>query len=196
MTDKTISFLNSIHFPTSDVSELMAGQSSLEASNPDLVAAASPKAEAYATIFGEAARIGGAEKERRRFQSIGRNLGRLVYWRDAWDDRAEDEERGRFNPLKNSDPKELPQRFGEAMVSLNGVAALSGHFQRTISEIIASTSSRHRQLIPSAMMIRPDRNQNSGQEAKKEKDGWCSRCCDNFHCCAVDSCCEGGSCCD
>jgi hypothetical protein len=82
-------------------------------------------------------------------------LGRLVYWRDAWDDRAEDEERGRFNPLKNSDPEELPHRFGKAMVSLNGVAALPGHFQRTISEIITSTSSRHRQLIPSAMMIRP-----------------------------------------
>ena len=196
MTDKAVSFLNSMRFPTSEVSGLLAGQAALEAGKPDLITAASPTAEAYGTIFGEAARIGGAEKERSRFRSIGRNLGRLVYWRDAWDDRAEDEERGRFNPLKNSDPEELPHRFGKAMVSLNGVAALPSHFQRTISEIITSTSSRHRQLIPSAMMIRPDRNQNSDQEAKKEKDGWCSRCCDNLHCCAVDSCCEGVSCCD
>ncbi len=195
MTDKAVSFLNSIRFPTSEISDLMTGQSALEARRPDLVTAASPTAEAYGTIFGEAARIGGAGKEQSRFQSIGRSLGRLIYWRDAWDDRAADKERGRFNPLEKADPEELPQRFGEAMIVLDGGASLPGRFQGTIGEILASTSSRHRELIPDAMMRRT-KEKRSKKKIEHEKDNWCSSCCHNFDCCITESCCVGISCCD
>ena len=115
MTDKAAAFLNSILFPTSDVAELMASQADLETRRPDLMTAASPASDAYGIIFGEAARLAGAAKEQSRFQKIRQTLGRLVYWRDAWDDRESDKQRGRFNPLKKTDPEELPQRWTGCM---------------------------------------------------------------------------------
>lgn len=186
LSDRAISFLNSVRFPTSDVVAMMEEQSVIESRKPDLVTAASPTAEAYGTIFGEAARLANSPGQQSTLRSLGRNLGRLIYWKDAYDDREDDARKGRFNPLENSDKEEFESRFSSAFAEFSTVSALPGTFQPAVRDILSSTIGIHSPLIPDiAMAWAPDAPKN---KQKKKKDRWWDHCC---HC----DCCPGSSCC-
>ena len=195
MSDRAISFLNSTSFPTADVITMMEEQSAIEASQPDLLTAASPTSEAYGTIFRHAATLADAPHQQSKLQSLGQNLGRLIYWQDAHQDRAEDAKRGRFNPLEKADEGEFDHHFTTALTEFHQVTTLPGSFQPTIREIISSTLAKHQALIPAGaipILENPDVNQRTG---KKKKDRWWDRCCDCSDCCHCPT--SGtGSCCD
>lgn len=195
LTDRAISFLNSVAFPTAEVVTMMEEQSAIEARSPDLLTAASPTAGAYGTIFGEAARLAGAPGKQSQLKSIGRNLGRLIYWRDAWDDREEDAQRGRFNPLVRSDPDEFQHHVGQSISKLAQAPSLCGNFQNVIREVFSSTLGRHKDFIP-ATAIAQLNGQNTApvKTVPPKKDNFCSRCCDSIICCDLGGdavCCLG-----
>lgn len=184
LTDRAISFLNSVRFPTADVVAMMEEQSVIESQRPDLITAATPTAEAYGTIFSEAARLADAPDHQSTLQTLGKNLGRLIYWKDAHDDREDDARQGRFNPLENSDEEEFKSRFNSAFMEFSAVSSLTGSFQPTIRDILTSTIGIHRPLIPEiAMAWAPD----APRKKEKKKDRWWDQCC---HC----DCCPGNSC--
>lgn len=76
-------------------------QEDIEASDP--MRAEHPVAEAYGTITSHLADLLCIADQRMVLHRVGASLGSLVYWRDAWQDRREDEARGRFNPFQTQD---------------------------------------------------------------------------------------------
>ncbi len=184
LTDRAISFLNSVAFPTAEVVAMMEEQSAIESRSPDLLTAASPTAGAYGTIFSEAARLAGAPEKQGKLRSIGQSLGRLIYWRDAWDDREEDEQRGRFNPLVKGDPEEFRHHVGQSFAQLSEVQSVPGTFQNPIREVFSSTLGRHKDFIPATALAQlGGQKPPSKKKIEGEKDNPCSRCCDHLICC-------------
>ena len=203
LTDRAISFLNSVRFPTSDVVSMMEEQSAIETRSPDLMTAASPTAGAYGTIFSEAARLAEAPEKQDPLRTIGENLGRLIYWRDAWDDRDEDAKRGRFNPLEKSDPDEFHHHVGQSFEHLAKARSIPGSFQTSIREILSSTLGRHKNFIPAETLAQlAGQRSDSGDQSNPKKESCTRSCCDNLVCCdcgGETACClgcEGISCCN
>jgi hypothetical protein len=189
MTDRAISFLNSVRFPTAEVVEMMAEQSAIESSRPDLLTAASPTAAAYGTIFGEAARLAGAPRERGRLEKMGQNLGRLIYWKDAYDDRKEDAQKGRFNPLERAEEGEFESHFSDAFTNFQEITSLPGTFQITVGEVCSSTAAKHQGLMPDVLFSGPKE-----PKPRRERDRSKKSFCDRY--CPCDCCHCGNSACD
>ncbi|MFT6863580.1 MAG: hypothetical protein ACJAVK_002141 [Akkermansiaceae bacterium] len=183
---------------------MMEEQAVIESRSPDLLTAASPTAGAYGTIFGEGARLAGVPPEKQgQLRSIGQSLGRLLCWRDAWDDREDDEQRGRFNPLEKCDPDEFRHHVGQSFAALAEVQTVTGIFQDPILEISSSTLGRHRDFIPATTLAQLGGHiPNSKKKIEHEKEKRCGKCCDNLICCdfggAAICClgCESISCCN
>lgn len=198
MKDRAISFLNTVHFPTAEVMEAMHAQEAVERGNPDLMTAAEPTAHAYGKIFQHAALISGEPSS--GYGKMGEKLGRLIYWRDAFDDQKEDLARGRFNPLQRSSEEELREAFAgtteEFCSEVNASPML--RFQDLISQVLATTMQKHRQLLPAGMManvpVQQD-HERAEKERNRQKKG--TTCCEKDWCCCPDTacCCSEGLAC-
>ncbi|YCM42350.1 DUF5685 family protein [Verrucomicrobiaceae bacterium 227] len=198
MTDRATSFLNTIRFPTSDVVEMMSAQSAIEQRKPDLLEAAAPTAMAYGTIFQHAAGIGGAPSQGNHLQALGENLGRLIYWKDAHDDRQQDAQRGRFNPLELSAPGEFDERFSKATTRFHHLAAeTSGTFREVINDILSSTLARHQSVLPAGLVAQLGQSSSKPKKEKKKKNDrenkWWEHCCDIDCCRCPGSCSKSGN---
>jgi hypothetical protein len=199
MTDKATSFLNTIRFPTSDVVEMMRAQSTIEQRRPDLLEAAAPTAMAYGTIFHHAARIAGNPSQAIRFQAIGEHLGKLIYWKDAHDDRWQDAQRGRFNPLENTAPGDFEKHFSESTARFHQLASgISGSFRNVIGGTLSSTMARHQSLLSAGLIAQLGETPSKPKKKKKDKgDKWWEHCCDIDCChCPSSKSGKGRGCCD
>lgn len=197
MTDRAISFLNSIRFPTAEVIEMMDEQSAIEDAQPDLLSAASPTSQAYGTIFGHAALLADAPDQKNKLQSLGQNLGRLIYWQDAHQDRSEDAKRGRFNPLEKADPEEFQHHFTSALTNFHQVVNLTGSFQETVHQVLSSTLAKHQTLVPAGAFSQLENPPaKKPRKRKKRKDQWWHNCCNCSDCCLPCPSPKKGGCCD
>lgn len=194
MTDRATSFLNTIRFPTSDVVEMMREQSAIEQRKPDLLDAAAPTAMAYGTIFGHAAQLAGVPAQRHALQAMGEDLGRLIYWKDAHDDRRDDHLRNRFNPLETSAPGEFEKHFSGAAARFHQLASsASGSHPDMIQGILSSTLARHQTVIPAGIIAQLGGSTEKPRKKKKEKDNkWWEHCCDVDCCRCPGSCSKSG----
>jgi len=197
MTDRAISFLNSVRFPTAEVVEMMAQQFALEARRPDLLTAASPTAAAYGTIFEQGARLAEAPHEQNRLKKLGENLGRLIYWKDAHDDRLDDAQKGRFNPLENAEKGEFENHFTEALSHFQNVATLPGSFQETVRQVLATTNTKHQSLVPDLVLSTTDAAPKKKMKDTRKKESCWERCSNRCDCCPTPGCSScGDSLCD
>lgn len=109
---RAVALLNASSFPTAMVSDALAQQSRIEEEEPQR--ADEPTAQAFGTITSHLASLLDLPTQRDRLETVGRSLGALVYWRDAWDDREEDARRGRFNPFQRVDSALIRERVTSA----------------------------------------------------------------------------------
>lgn len=201
MTDQAISLLNTLRFPTAEVVELMRAQNVIEKEKPNLMMATGPTETAYGTIFSHAAQLADSPGDQQRYESLGKNLGRLVYWKDAHDDLAEDNKRGRFNPLTRTDPEEFHHRFAQAAFDLESQARDSRltSLQPVINQILSGTLARHGSLLTAGDLSLEQKERLAALKLEEEKkgkkeQGRCQNCCDNLICCEVGGeglCCLG-----
>ena len=61
---------------------------------------ANPTSDAFGDLFAALPRLLGAAKQERLFSELGRDFGRAMLWFDCACDSKDDEDRGRFNPIK------------------------------------------------------------------------------------------------
>ena len=198
MTDRAVGFLNTVGFPTAGVMDVLAGQEKMERGGGDLHESASATGLAYGEIFGFGGKLfGGNEGSLRR---AGESLGRLIYWRDAWDDYEDDVARGRFNPLTSHSRDEMRAAAGGEAVALREGIQETGlrSFSDMVQGVISSTFWRHEDLIPmAAVNTAEEQEERRNRQARKEEQrrrepcGFCDRCscCD----CSCPSCSRSGS---
>lgn len=187
--DRAVATLNSTSFPTARVLDALDRQEDIEASDP--MRADHPVAEAYGTITSHLADLLGIPDQRMVLQRVGASLGSLVYWRDAWQDRREDEVRGRFNPFQTQDHGMIRGR----------IASLWRDFASSLNEL---SFARHADLIGQIQISTgharepflqlqtngevPEKSDRKRRKKKKEsEDSW-------WHSCDCCSCCDCGSC--
>ncbi len=201
--DQAISFLNTIRFPTREVEEAMLGQSALEKRRPNLLESASLTAHAYGKIFEHLATLAQVKTAGDTLRKTGQSLGRLIYWRDAYDDLSKDRVKNRFNPLQTSSQDELTSLFSTSAISfshtLNDSSFLRLHQLR--SGILSTTFHRHRALLTSdalaeAPVLQDPKLVKKEKKRRKKNDNFCSRHCDCSDCCCSFDCCGGCASCD
>ncbi len=182
---------------------LLQQQSLIEKGKPDLANAAFPTSQSYALIFQHLGSI--TQSTSSGLAEIGGELGKLIYWRDAFDDIEADRKAGKFNPLTYTPTAELESNARDAMEKLTN--ALSNlRVKRNydlISQISPSTAHKHRDFLGYSY------EEEDHKERKRRK--WCENadcCSDPFYCIEdCDSCCTKssrpsggqcgrGSCCD
>jgi len=191
-----IGFLNSVDFPTQKVIHSLDSQADIERSKPTIQEAAAPTAKAYECIFGHLGRLTNSSSE--SLGQIGASLGKLIYWRDAYDDLDQDNKQGRFNILQTTSLDDLRRHAMEAANQFQTTLQQLSfqHHGDTVQLISTSTFSKHRELLSNNSSVETD-----GKERKKDR--FCSEFCDNCFCdacCSVPdvSCCDSSSdgCCD
>ena len=198
--DRAVATLNSTSFPTAKVLHALEGQEEIEASDP--LCADQPVAAAYGTITSHLAELLDIPAQRMPLQRLGAALGSLVYWRDAWQDRCEDQARGRFNPFATQDHEKIKNRiattWGDFCSSL-GELSFVRHGD-LIAQIQTSTG-HSRQEFLQLQTVEEAREKEERKRKKKEKrqgENSCWNSCDCCNCCDCSSCPRvgKGSCCD
>ena len=193
---KAIGFLNSVDFPSNKVIQSLETQTEIERSQPTIQEAATPTAKAYEYIFGHLGHLTGASSD--CLQKMGASLGKLIYWRDAYDDLHQDNKKGRFNILQTATLEDLRRyavdEVNQFQASLLQLSLL--HHGNTIQLVSSSTFSKHQEFLGMN-----SGGSNDGQERKRDR--LCSSLCDNCFCdmcCSIPevSCCDNSSdgCCD
>ncbi len=100
--DRAQAVLATSDFPVVDIRRQLAEQSRVEkrvVSGGDPAAAAQPTSRAFGSILAHTARLAGNTSNVQPLVEAGRNLGKLIYALDAFQDLPEDRSRGRFNFL-------------------------------------------------------------------------------------------------
>lgn len=100
--DRAQSVLAASDFPVVDIRRQLAEQSRVEkrvVGGGDPAAAAQPTSRAFGSILAHTARLAGNNSNVEPLVETGRNLGKLIYTLDAFQDLPEDCSRGRFNFL-------------------------------------------------------------------------------------------------
>ena len=199
VVDRAVATLNGGWFPTGSVLDGLANQENLEAASP--ARADEPTAAAYAAITGHLARLTGAAASRPQLERAGSALGSLVYWRDAWDDRAIDARRGRFNPFLRLDAR-VPQlrvaaawrEFREALAAL----PLRRHAS-PIGWVLSATESRWGEFLQTGQPPAVPGKSKKGERKKEGSGGGGGSCCDrcdhpfaNSLDCCCDCACDTG----
>ena len=197
--DRAVATLNSSSFPTAKVLEALEGQEKIEATDP--LRADQPVAEAYGTITSHLAEILDIPRQRQALQRLGAALGSLVYWRDAWQDRSEDQTRGRFNPFATQDHDEIRNRiattwgnFGSALGELSFV-----RHGDLIAQIQTATGHSHQGFLQlQSVEEAREKAERKRQKKERERGNSCCNSCDCLQCCDCGSCPRvgKGSCCD
>ncbi len=191
--DRAVAALNSSSFPTEQVWDALAGQEEIEVSDP--LRADQPVAMAYGTITSHLADLLHLPTQRRNLHRLGSALGSLVYWRDAWQDRREDQARGRFNPFATQDAEAIKHRiasaWGDFGASIEDLPFV--RYGNLIAQIESSTG-YSRQGFLQLQAEEQVREKAERKRQKKERENSCWNSCDCSHCC--DCCtCDGCDCC-
>jgi hypothetical protein len=195
--DRAVATLNSSSFPTARVLDALEGQEEIEASDP--MRADQPVAEAYGTITSHLADLLDIPNQRPALRRVGAALGSLVYWRDAWQDRREDQARGRFNPFETQDHEGIRGRiasswedFGSALGELPFV-----RHGDLIAQIQVSTGHSRETFLQ--LQTDEEAREKTDRERRKKKEGsswWefcdCCDCCECVSCPRIGK----GGCCD
>lgn len=201
-TDRAVALLNSSSFPTAAVMECLDGQEAIEAADP--LRADEPAAAAYGSIVGHLAGLLGIPGSREPLERTGRALGSLVYWRDAWTDRADDARRGRFNPFEAADPEAIRMRISAAWEGFGGALATLP-FQRhaeLVGGVVRSTGRERGSFLELRAESKEEREERKRRKRERNSDRWWENCCDCCQCC---DCCTStgkagargkGGCCD
>ena len=189
LTDKAVTLLNSLQFPTGEVVDALKEQDSVESRQPDLYEASEPTSRAYQTIFRHGAVVADCPDQKEHLGALGRSLGRLIYWKDAHDDLEKDQKKGRFNPLVNRPPEELQSEFEKELGKLRDACDMDGHFHETLDEVMAVTLSKHQALLPQNSMM-----MSSTESRKKKRDDGGKKSCGDWCDCFCP--CREGSCAD
>lgn len=189
--DGALATLNGGGFPAGEVLDTLAGQTNLEIENP--TRADEPTATAYAAFTGHLASITGTQASRARLEQLGRALGSLVYWRDAWVDRAEDERKGHFNAFLCLGLETSRTRIAIAWHNFReALAGLPLHRHALLLDRVRSaTEFRHGDFLQSSSPPPPPPDPRADRREKKRKsDGSCSDCCCNPNQPSIDCCCD------
>jgi len=220
--DHAIARLNNTDFPTERVRACLGRQSAVESQSA--IEADGPTAEAFGEITAHLARLvdqpsgQGSLNCERRLRELGRSLGSLVYWRDAWDDRRKDAARGRFNPFQEVSTGTIQARvtevwndFGSALEALPLV-----RHETLFQQLQLSTQARHSSFLGIENALSSASSERGkvrrSQKSRRGKSSIRSKlesCCDSCSCCNYssspgkacgDACCDCGptdsGCCD
>lgn len=208
--DRAVAWLNGRSFPTAGTIAALASQNTVEGNDP--LNAEAPTARAFGTItafLGTLLEVPSAIPELRR---LGEAHGRLVYWRDAWDDRTADRKAGRFNPFLLQGAEALRPRFDAAWRDFREALAalpLRRHLP-LLSDIGGRTEEKRRRLEEENCASRREKRRRE-RELRKDKRPSCWSSCDCCDClpscggrsgkaCTIDSCFDCGpgdtGCCD
>ncbi|MDB4673776.1 DUF5685 family protein [Verrucomicrobiales bacterium] len=176
--DKATAVLNTLGFPTREIWGALEDRDTCETPNSGLREAASPTAIAYRKIFEFPANYfekkGGQQSS---FGQLGESMGRLVYWKDALDDREEDLKYGRYNPLSYHREERLLERIGEEVRKFGAAAAIIGEPAALLPSLASTSTDYH--FAASGTPIKELKRRRD-----KQKDCWCSYCGD----CGCGSC--------
>lgn len=177
--DRAIARLNSSAFPTACVTEHLAGQNQQESDSPLLADDAT--AHSFGMITAHLADLLNLQPLKPRLAKLGAAHGRLVYWRDAWDDQQSDRKKGRFNPFFELEPALIRERIGDAWSEFT--STLSGlplhRHADLLTHIGENTGHRHSLFLSLEKSSKKDRSRGS----IKERDNSCCRHCDGCDCC-------------
>lgn len=184
-TDKAVSLLNALRFPTAEVQEALLNQSMVEKGSPSPEEAAAPTAHAYGEIFKHLGVVTGKPSD--KLADLGKHLGRLIYWRDAYDDVVEDEKKGSFNLLRYTPLEELQVSARSSINvlenSLKGLPLQRN--QSLLPEVLSATSVKHQDFFSYSY------EEEAEKERKRREEGygnWCKRQYDT--CCNLCDCLE------
>ena len=182
--DRAVATLNSSSFPTARVLEALEGQEEIEASDP--MRADQPVAEAYGIITSHLADLLDIAPQRAALGRVGAALGSLVYWRDAWQDRREDKEKGRFNPFETQDHGVIRSRITASWGDFgSGLGELSMVRHADLIAQIQSSTGNSREAFLQLQTDEEAREKANRKRRKKDKDGdsSCWNSCDCCDCC-------------
>lgn len=185
-TDRAVALLNSSSFPTARVMECLDGQDAIESADP--LRADEPTAAAYGIIVSHLAGRLGLPGCREPLERTGRELGSLVYWRDAWTDRPADAARGRFNPFEAADPAAIRARIAAAWAGLGdalGALPLRRHAE-LVGDVLRTTGRERGSFLELRSESKEEREETKRRKRERNSKGrWhdCADCCNCCECC-------------
>ena len=129
-------------------------------------------------------------------EKIGAAHGRLVYWRDAWDDQKSDLKKGRFNPFFHLEKRFIQERIETAWADFSStLKALPFHrHAQLLTHVSDNTARRHVDFLSAE---KPEQKKKRKRDRTGD-DNCCSRYCDCCDCCDCCNCAstprKGGAC--
>lgn len=132
--DRAQAVLAAADFPVVDIRRQLAEQSRVEkrvVSGGDPAMAAQPTSRAFGSILAYTARLAGNTSNVEPLVEAGRNLGKLIYTLDAYQDLPDDFRRGRFNFLAAQTGS---SRYGGGESIRNRARALTSECQHNIRQ--------------------------------------------------------------
>lgn len=167
--------LNTFGFPSAKVWQTLHERAVVETPSAGLREAASPAADAYRDIFafpGQYFSIGRSLVS--QLSALGESMGRLVYWKDALDDREADAKHGRYNPLSYHREGRLRERLTEEAARFRSAATSLAPTSGALLPALADGTTAYHFNGESDVIT--DRR-------KKKKESHWSNCCDPVSCC-------------
>lgn len=182
---RAVAFLNTVGFPTAEVSAVLSKQGVAEKTGSDLMGSANATAHAYGEIFGFGGRKFGDPSI--DFKRLGEAVGRLIYWRDAWDDYEQDLARNRFNPLRHHSRHEMSEVAGQEAVVFRDELRKVGlrRHESLLERVLSTTFWKHSDLIPMSQVNtaeEKEKREKRKRQVKSKDEGFCSRCCSGCDC--------------
>ena len=185
--DRAVARLNSTSFPTSSVMHRLTEQERNEADSP--LHADEATARSFGTITAHLAELLDLRPLKPQLEQLGAAHGRLVYWRDAWDDQASDRKKGRFNPFFHLDEALIKDRIRSTWADFTAtLTRLPFHRHATLlTHIGENTGHRHGDFLELESKEKKKKKEKRPKK-DKERDDCCTRHCD---CCnGCDGCCH------
>lgn len=196
---KAKQLLSSIAFPTEKIEKELLNQQQYEAEfNGDWTIVAQPTASAFGAIFSHANRLmmPSASDKNRYLENSGRDLGRIIYLLDAYEDRAEDESKKRFNPLLDKSDQQAQLWFEREYELLKDDFSKveTRQYQSLLNSILIDGVLSKGELVL-GMSNRSSVSGRPKSQFKKKKDSCWDQCCD-FTCCHLSDISCFSNCCD
>ncbi|MFC7338607.1 DUF5685 family protein [Haloferula chungangensis] len=183
--DLAIARLNSTNFPTHDVIQRLKHQEVNEHHSP--LRADESTAASFGLITAHLAELLNLPTLKPELEKIGAAHGRLVYWRDAWDDQNSDLKKGRFNPYFHLEKPTIQGRIEGAWHDFSSsLQALPYHrHSQLLTHLTDHTARRHGEFLSSEA--------SSKDKKKKRKKDHSDHCCHHCDCCGGCDCCHSSS---
>ncbi len=196
--NRASTMLDQFGFPTEKTAASLKSQRDYElAATDDWRHAAIPSQQAYGNIFEHTSRLDTASHEISAqtsglLQSLGSHIGRLIYLADAYEDKAEDKAKGRFNPLCDSPKQKVIDSFEEEFQQIrDGMEQLQPvrHESLLRSILVDQLYQKCALTFDLSVAGRKSKTRLVGKERKKKH--WWDDCCDTCYCCDCSSgCCN------